>query len=110
MSKGEQVMKYPTVNEETLEQIVEIFKKNRWTYASEDKFPTKEQIKDALNEKIKFLIDEPDVDWISGARMCVVRHTWSKTQDLMICVELEELGDLPIHSLTSKVNENEKTR
>jgi len=86
---------YPTVKEETLQYIVDLFKKKGWTWQSKDKFPTKGQIKDALNDDMRFLIDNPDVPWISGGRLCIVRHSWFKTHDFIICVELEEIEDIP---------------
>jgi len=86
---------YPTVKEETLQEIVDVFKKKSWTLYQENKPPTKGQIKDLLDEKIAFLIDDPEVDWVSGGRLCVVRHAWSETYDFMICIELEEIEDIP---------------
>jgi len=96
---------YPTVKEETLQVITDFFKKKGWTWGSEDKFPTKEQIKDALDEDIKFLIDDPEIDWVSGGRLCVVRHKWSKTYDFMICIEVDEIEDIPIQSSPTTVTE-----
>lgn len=87
---------YPTVSEEILQDIADFFKKKGWTWYEEDKIPTKGQIKDALDEKIKFLMEEPEVDWISGGRLCVVRHAWSETWDFMICIEVGEIEDVPI--------------
>jgi len=89
------------IKEETLQNISDFFKARGWTWHSDDKFPTKEQIKDDLDDKIKFLIDDSEVDWISGGRLCIVRHKWSKTYDFIICIEVDEIEDIPIQSSAS---------